>query len=409
MTHLRRSYILERLVYIVIWLVVFLIPVLMSYWSINSDSDRVFNWPMITHIWVYVILPFFFLFCLNNFWLAPYFLLKKKYVRYAILVFMIVGAFIGIDVVFVSKEMKENFHFRNINRKEMMDRRTNEHERSFTRAPDFQQEEPVQREYPPGGAINDSIGYNDPMRGGEFGRGPGPFPGVMFVPFISRFLIAFLMIGFNIAVKLIFKSLRDEEIMKELERRKLQSELDSLKYQINPHFFMNTLNNIHALVDINKEQAQKAIVELSKMMRYVLYEANHNTILLEREVLFLKNYIELMKLRYIDKVNVKVSLPDEVPLVEIPPLLYISFIENAFKHGVSYQHESLIYVAMQIEEGYLTFTCSNTNNGQSEEQHCGVGLENIQKRLKLLYKNKYTLSINDSSDSFNILLIIPLI
>lgn len=398
MIRLRKPYSIERLVYIVIWLVVFFIPVAIAYWSIDSDSERMFSLSVIWHIWKYAILPFFFLFCLNNFWLAPYFLLKKRYVQYALLVFLLVGAFIWIDIAFIREGMRANVSLPDHLRKEIIDRRIDERERSFSRAPDYRDE------------LRDSLaGHFAPLPAGKFGRGPGPFPGIMFVPLLSRFLIAILMIGFNIAIKLFFKSLRDEEVMKELERRKLQSELESLKYQINPHFFMNTLNNIHALVDIDSEQAQKAIVELSKMMRYVLYEANHNTILLEREVLFLKNYIELMKLRFIDKVNVKVSLPDEVPPVEIPPLLYISFIENAFKHGVSYQKSSLIYVAMRVEEGNLTFTCSNTNNGQSEEQHRGVGLENIQKRLRLLYENNYTLSINHRSDSFNILLIIPLL
>ena len=97
------------------------------------------------------------------------------------------------------------------------------------------------------------------------------------------------MVGFNIAIKLFFKSFRDEEMLKELEHQRLQSELQYLKYQINPHFFMNTLNNIHALVDIDTGKAKSTIVELSKLMRYVLYEASNKTILLSREVHFLKN------------------------------------------------------------------------------------------------------------------------
>ena len=106
------------------------------------------------------------------------------------------------------------------------------------------------------------------------------------------------MVGFNIAVKLFFKSFRDEEMLKELEHQRLQSELQYLKYQINPHFFMNTLNNIHALVDIDTGKAKSTIVELSKLMRYVLYEASNKTILLLREVQFLENYVTLMSLRY---------------------------------------------------------------------------------------------------------------
>lgn len=375
MKQLYKPYILEQLIYIVIWLIVFLAPVVIAYLPINLTIEQplVSNWKGIIHVWGYVILPFFLLFCLNNFWLAPYFFLKKKYVHYSLLVILFVSLSIWLDV-------------------ELKSRSPRGHEPPFMYAPEFQK-----NDSPP-----------PPMHPRRF-RDPQRFPGVMIIPLISRFLIAFLMISFNIAIKLIFKSLRDEEMIKELERCKLQSELEYLKYQINPHFFMNTLNNIHALIDLDTGQAQKAIIEFSKMMRYVLYEANNKTILLEREVLLLRNYIELMKLRYPEKVSVKVSLPDEVPPIEIPPLLYITFIENAFKHGVSYQADSTIYVAMQTEDGNLIFTCSNTNNGKNEEQHRGIGLDNIQKRLKLIYENNYTLSINKNPDRFIVLLIIPLV
>ena len=105
---------------------------------------------------------------------------------------------------------------------------------------------------------------------------PFPYPPIT-VRYLIHFMIAFLMVGFNIAIKLFFKSFRDEEMLKELEHQRLQSELQYLKYQINPHFFMNTLNNIHALVDIDTGKAKSTIVELSKLMRYVLYEASNNS------------------------------------------------------------------------------------------------------------------------------------
>lgn len=410
MIRLRKPYILERLVYVVIWLIVFLSPLVIAYWAMNTQVDQTINWAAIVRVWLYSILPFFVLFCLNNFGLAPYFLLRKKYVRYAISVLVALSLFIWLDTALLHRGPIDGFPFGTP--EQMMERRERlPGERSFTRAPDFQNQDTLQYDQPRRGELQDQPSRR-PRRSREEGLGgmrPQPYIGLMLMPAIFRVLIATLMIGFNIAIKFLFKSLQDEEAMKELEHRQLQSELEYLKYQINPHFFMNTLNNIHALVDINKTQAKKAIVELSKMMRYVLYEANNKTIPLSREVLFLSNYIELMKLRYIETVNVKVSLPENTPEIEIPPLLYISFIENAFKHGVSYRSDSLIYVAMQVEEESLVFTCSNSNNGKSEEQHRGIGLDNIQKRLKLLYNDNYTLSINESPESFNVLLIIPLI
>lgn len=405
MAQLRKPYLLERLVYLVIWMIVFSVPVVIAYWAMSSSVEQAFSWRLVVHVWLYGILPFFLLFCVNNFWLSPYFLLRQKYVRYAIFVFVALCLFACADVSF--------FHrvpFAGYPQMEHRERWSGERERSFKRAPDFQGEDSPQQGSPDRepSRSGERLPESGPVRDVGLGMPANPFPGRMLIPSLLRFLIAILMIGFNIAIKLFFKSLRDGDVVKMLEYSKLQSELEYLKYQINPHFFMNTLNNIHALVDIEKTQAKKAIIELSKMMRYVLYEANDKSIPLSREVLFLRNYVELMKLRYVDKINVKVSFPENIPDVEIPPLLYISFIENAFKHGVSYRADSLIYAAMQIEDKSLVFTCSNSNNGKSEEQHRGVGLDNTQKRLKLLFGDKYTLSINESPESFNVLLIIPL-
>jgi LytS/YehU family sensor histidine kinase len=171
---------------------------------------------------------------------------------------------------------------------------------------------------------------------------------------------------------------------------------------------MNTLNNIHALVDIDAEKAKMTIVELSKMMRYVLYESSNKTILLSREIRFLNNYIGLMKLRYTEKVNIEVSMPVDFSDVQIPPLLFISFVENAFKHGVSYQSDSFIHVCMKLEGEQLLFQCSNSRSNKADE-HGGIGLENIRKRLRLLFGESYVLSIDQLADSFNVLLIIPIV
>ena len=116
-----------------------------------------------------------------------------------------------------------------------------------------------------------------------------------------------------------------------------------------------------------------------------------------------------MKLRYTDKVCIMCDMPGEIPKVQIPPLLFISFVENAFKHGVSYQKESFIRVTMTVEDGKLAFRCSNSNWGKSGEQNHGIGLENVRKRLRLLFGQDYTLSINEREGSFNVLLIIPLL
>ena len=204
------------------------------------------------------------------------------------------------------------------------------------------------------------------------------------------------------------KSLRDDEMLKDLERQRLESELQYLKYQLNPHFFMNTLNNIYALVDLNTEQAKKTIIELSKLMRYVLYEANKNQISLEHEIQFLENYIALMNLRYIDNLNIRTEFPVVVPCVQIPPLLFISLLENAFKHGVSYQEPSFIEVRIELADEGVIFNCKNSKHTHAhKDAYHGIGIDNIKKRLHLLYGNNYTFTTNESENCFEVLLIIP--
>lgn len=204
------------------------------------------------------------------------------------------------------------------------------------------------------------------------------------------------------------KSLRDDEMLKDLERQRLESELQYLKYQLNPHFFMNTLNNIYALVGLNTEQAKKTIIELSKLMRYVLYEANKNQISLEHEIQFLENYIALMKLRYIDNLNIRTEFPVVVPCVQIPPLLFISLLENAFKHGVSYQEPSFIEVRIELADEGVIFNCKNSKHTHAhKDAYHGIGIDNIKKRLHLLYGNNYTFTTNESENCFEVLLIIP--
>jgi|MGYP000076805008 LytS/YehU family sensor histidine kinase len=170
---------------------------------------------------------------------------------------------------------------------------------------------------------------------------------------------------------------------------------------------MNTLNNIHALVDIDTEKAKQTIVELSRLMRYVLYESNNRLISLSKELQFLNHYIELMRIRYTDKVRIDVSFPTDTGEVQVPPLLFVSFVENAFKHGVSYQHASFVSVCLQVVGEEIHFVCSNSNYYRSEDQHHGIGLDNIRKRLRLLFGERYKLSIDDTADCFDVQLLVP--
>lgn len=139
-----------------------------------------------------------------------------------------------------------------------------------------------------------------------------------------------------------------------------------------------------------------------------LYEANKNQISLEHEIQFLENYIALMKLRYIDNLNIRTEFPVVVPCVQIPPLLFISLLENAFKHGVSYQEPSFIEVRIELADEGVIFNCKNSKHTHAhKDAYHGIGIDNIKKRLHLLYGNNYTFTTNESENCFEVLLIIP--
>ncbi len=222
------------------------------------------------------------------------------------------------------------------------------------------------------------------------------------------FIIMALLLGLNIGTKYFFKSFDDRKRMKELERENLTNQLAYLKYQINPHFFMNTLNNIHALVLIDPETANRMIETLSKLMRYVLYDGNRSLAPLQKELAFVKNYMELMRVRYTDNVRISMSMPDNVPDISVPSLLFATFIENAFKHGVSYETESFIQIDINADAASgVCFICRNSRLSKSTDSHGGVGLTNARKRLQLIYGNRYTLTITPSEHEYCVMLRLP--
>ena len=235
---------------------------------------------------------------------------------------------------------------------------------------------------------------------------PHPFGGED----MGAILIMSMLFGLNIGAKYYFRLLDEKKQMKDLEHQHLQEQLNYLKYQINPHFFMNTLNNIHALVEINPEQAQRAIEILSGLMRYVLYEANKPTAPLAKEVQFVRNYMDIMRIRYVDTVEVSLSLPDNVPDVLVPPLIFATFIENAFKHGVSYEQPSFVKISIETTGEHVCFSCRNSIRPKAEEgPKGGVGMTNAQKRLQLIYGEGYTLTALPSDGEYAVELRLPYI
>ena len=221
-------------------------------------------------------------------------------------------------------------------------------------------------------------------------------------------VVALLMMGMNLGVKLFFKSESDMRNLHEAERQNLEAQLAYLRYQVNPHFYMNTLNNIHALVDINPERAKTSIVELSKMMRYILYDGEREGVSLKRELAFIDNYIRLMMLRYASSVRIDVKVPPAVPDRLIPPLVLIIFVENAFKHGISYKGDSFVEVAVEVAGDRLHFVCRNSKHAPTQpKERGGMGLVNVSRRLALLYGTDYTLATADGDNCYEVRLELP--
>ncbi len=224
--------------------------------------------------------------------------------------------------------------------------------------------------------------------------------------------------GTNIGVKFYSRSLSARKEMEDLEKENLTQKMEHLRYQIHPHFFMNTLNNIHALVDIDPEKAKESIIDLSRLMRYVLYECNHDYVMAAKEMGFMENYVKLMRIRYNGNLKFMLTTPDDGTQVWLPPLIFISFVENAFKHGVSTTKPSFIEIKGKIyhgddQESRLLWTCRNSkrqdnNNGTGKvSEASGVGLSNIRHRLDLMFGKNYTLNITDGEKEFLVEMDIP--
>lgn len=218
---------------------------------------------------------------------------------------------------------------------------------------------------------------------------------------ISSLLIFFMAVGISTSIASVQKWQSEEELRLEQKQQQINSELTYLKAQINPHFFFNTLNNIYSLTNIDVEKAKTALLKLSRMMRYVLYETEKTHTLLSKEIDFIKDFIELMRLRLSSKVNLKIEIPEKFEEASIAPMLILPFIENCFKHGISSQQESKITVLLKVDQKKLILTTKNSvfksNENTPEGNASGIGLQNTKRRLDLLYGNNYELVIEDEN------------
>ncbi|WP_416866260.1 MAG: sensor histidine kinase [Imperialibacter sp.] len=243
-------------------------------------------------------------------------------------------------------------------------------------------------------------------------------PGYYFIsyyelPDIVQFFLVYM--GVSTLLKLSkgwFQLAEARTKLAETRQEKLDAELEALKSQVNPHFLFNSLNNLYGLSLKGDKKTPASILKLSEVLRYMIYEAKDEKVPLEKEISFIENYINLQRLRSDHHASISFEIVGEARELQIAPLLFIPFVENSFKHGVKGETgDSYVDVKMEVGSDFINFTCRN-NVGSIDDveqrKYGGIGLENVKKRLKLIYEDRYTLELDEGKEEYKVNLTIEL-
>lgn len=343
----RKQIIGENLLYGMIWALVYLIPIM----NAKLMSEEHVNFSNVFIAWIKVS-PYLGLFLLNNYVLARLFLINKRHILWYSLssLCLLLASFTLVDL----------------------------YEKTLVN-------------------IDSTL--------------PLASPSLTDLEWYWNLLLGSFMFLANDGIKLLYKEMQDEFDLERIKNESTQAQMANLRYQINPHFFMNTLNNIHALIDFDPESAKKGIIELSAMLRYVVYDTSSQSISLDKEIEFINNYIELMKVRFSSDVDIKFNYPQHnTSKRQIPSLILIVFVENAFKHGVSYHKDSFIHIDIEADEHYVSAVIKNSINDSENKKidsYKGIGMDNVRKRLNLIYEDKYSFESKINEDCYIVKIKIP--
>ena len=224
------------------------------------------------------------------------------------------------------------------------------------------------------------------------------------------FLIGIYDVALATTIKLATDWIFDRKRIETLEATQLKTELQFLKAQIQPHFFFNTLNNLYALTLEKSKEAPEVVLKLSEIMEYILYDAKEPKIRLINEIKYIQNYIDLEKLRFGKKVSVKINMEGDIEDKTVPPLLFLPFIENCFKHGTNENNKLNVLIEFKVDEdNLLKFTViNNFNQFTSNKKKHGIGNQNVLRRLELLYKENFTLNIKTEKQNYIVELFIQI-
>lgn len=247
-----------------------------------------------------------------------------------------------------------------------------------------------------------------PIRMAVFNRNSG---NSFFFAMMAGMRGATTIAGFAVAIKLVKIWYQKQEAYQQIEHEKLQAELQLLKSQVHPHFLFNTLNNLYGLTLHKSDHSPEVVLKLSELLSYMLYDCNAAEVPLQKEIAFMRNYIGLEQLRYGERLDLSLSITGDYQTKLIAPLLLIPFLENAFKHGASEQLEQAwMHIDLSVQDNQLKFKLINSREapGKTEGYVGGIGLQNVKKRLKLLYENRHDLRIVVEEETFMVLLTLEL-
>lgn len=342
----------ERSIYVLLWSLFLLFPILI----IGGNGNL--RWERVVLEWVR-LMPFLLFFIIHNCLLIPVFLMKKKYILYGC------GLIVSIIAVIMLFPVCREIQFL---------------------------------------VLPERASYLT-------GIGQQRMAAVYGVRNLSdRILFMILIVAFNLLLKYFFIQQQKLRLEETKSREAIQTELNFLKNQISPHFFMNTLNNIHALIDYDPDVAKETVISLSRMMRHILYESQSRRVHIKKEMDFIRSYVELMRLKTSEKVIISCNIPENLPDRSIPPLIFTSLIENAFKHGVSLKEKSYIIIDFSFpDENHMKCRIANSNHAANRHgEHKGIGLENTRRRLDIEFPSAYILDINDATNEYIVNINIPI-
>ncbi|MCM1483407.1 MAG: sensor histidine kinase [Muribaculaceae bacterium] len=347
---------LEALIYACLWMLALTMMLLDVIRERSYTSLPLLDMQAVCKVMIGIV-PFMALFAINNFWLIPRYLKSGRYGIYFLSVVVLV-AVIWIWQSFIFIEVAES--------------------------------------------SGHSVYHGPPHN--------GPHP-LLPLPLFLNVIYDLLIVGVNLAISLMFQHFDDRLEQERLMKENAENRLSYLKAQINPHFYMNMLNNIHGMIEIDPVKAQDMVIDMSGLMRYMLYDSSRPEIELSAEVGFIRNYLALMRERYPeDAVAISLQLPpaEATAGINVPPLLFLVFIENAFKHGISYSGGAFVSVSLTVGGGMIEFCCMNSvNTPDTPGTGHGIGLDNVKKRMDIIYEDRYRLDIEPGQEVYSVNLTLP--